>query len=119
MILELGIFIGKLGRKRVCPLYFVGVELPSDIHGVLYVRYDQSGKWQPELVKELVAVGIAVDSKKLATATGNERTVESRSGRRNDDCSQGRPGQISSVNPSTLVTLSQTSSASNFFYFTS
>jgi hypothetical protein len=63
VILELGIFIGKLGRKRVCPLYVEGVELPSDIHGVLYVRYDQRGNWQGELVKEFVAAGIAVDSK--------------------------------------------------------
>lgn len=66
VILELGIFIGKLGRERVCPLYVEEVELPSDIHGVLYVRYDQSGNWRSELRKELVAAGIAVDSPKSA-----------------------------------------------------
>jgi hypothetical protein len=58
VILELGIFIGKLGRKRVCPLYVEGVELPSDIHGVLYVSYDQGGAWRSKLVKELSAAGI-------------------------------------------------------------
>ena len=34
VILELGYFIGKLGRPRVCALYVTGVELPSDLHGV-------------------------------------------------------------------------------------
>lgn len=67
VILELGIFIGKLGRERVCPIYVEGVELPSDIHGVLYVPYDVGGNWKAALVKELVAAGIAVDSKKSST----------------------------------------------------
>jgi len=61
VILELGIFVGKLGRERVCPLYVEGVELPSDIHGVLYVSYDQSGAWRSKLMKELTAAGIKVD----------------------------------------------------------
>ncbi len=61
VILELGIFIGKLGRKRVCPLYVEGVELPSDIHGVLYVSYDHGGAWRSKLMKELSAAGIEVD----------------------------------------------------------
>jgi predicted nucleotide-binding protein len=65
VILELGYFIGKLGRKRVCPLYTEGVELPSDIHGVLYVRYDHSGAWRSQLAKEINAAGIKVDSKEV------------------------------------------------------
>jgi predicted nucleotide-binding protein len=32
VILELGYFIGKLGRAKVCALYKEGVEIPSDIH---------------------------------------------------------------------------------------
>ena len=31
VILELGYFIGKLTRNKVCPLYVPGVELPSDL----------------------------------------------------------------------------------------
>lgn len=77
VILELGIFIGKLGRERVCPIYVEGVELPSDIHGVLYVPYDVGGNWKAALVKELGAAGIAVDSKKSAGVTGNEKTADS------------------------------------------
>jgi predicted nucleotide-binding protein len=42
VILELGYFIGKLGRDRVCCLYKGSVELPSDIHGIIYKKFDNS-----------------------------------------------------------------------------
>jgi Predicted nucleotide-binding protein containing TIR-like domain len=58
VILELGLFIGKLGRERVCPLYVGELELPSDMHGLLYVPYDQEGKWRSGLRKELDAAGM-------------------------------------------------------------
>lgn len=61
VILELGYFIGKLGRQRVCALYVEDVEIPSDINGVLYVKYDSFGGWRSELAKEIKAAGIAVD----------------------------------------------------------
>jgi predicted nucleotide-binding protein len=61
VILELGYFIGKLRRARVCALYKEGVDLPSDIHGVIYVPYDGAGGWCLELAKELKAAGIDVD----------------------------------------------------------
>ncbi len=60
VILELGFFIAKLGRKRVCPIYVEGVELPSDYHGVLYVPYDEGAAWRSKLVTELSAAGIEV-----------------------------------------------------------
>jgi hypothetical protein len=77
VILELGIFIGKLGRKRVCPLYVDGVELPSDIHGVLYVPYDQGGDWRRALAKEIIAAGIEVDTKKLAAQSSTDAAFRS------------------------------------------
>jgi predicted nucleotide-binding protein len=40
--LELGFFMGSLGRERVCCVYKQGVDLPSDIQGVAYVPYSQS-----------------------------------------------------------------------------
>jgi predicted nucleotide-binding protein len=67
VILELGFFIAKLGRKRVCPLYVEGVELPSDYHGLLYVPYDDGGAWRSKLVKELSAAGIEVHSENSST----------------------------------------------------
>lgn len=65
VILELGYFMGKLGRGKVCCLYVEGVEKPSDYDGVLYVPYGDTGKWRDQLAKELTAAGMAVDSEKL------------------------------------------------------
>jgi predicted nucleotide-binding protein len=61
VILEFGYFIGKLGRKRVCTLYSRGVELPSDLSGLLYIEIDTSGYWKFSLAKELMAAGYSVD----------------------------------------------------------
>jgi len=61
VILELGFFIGRLGRSRVCALYVEGVEIPSDIHGVLYVPYDAANGWRLKLAHEIRAAGITVD----------------------------------------------------------
>lgn len=65
VIFELGFFIGKLGRKRVCALYKEGVELPSDYQGVLYVPMDKATAWELELAKEIKAAGLPVDLKKI------------------------------------------------------
>jgi predicted nucleotide-binding protein with TIR-like domain len=67
VILELGYFIGKLGREHVCALHIKGVELPSDFSGVLYVSYDKGGSWRSQLAKEISAAGIDVDLKKALT----------------------------------------------------
>jgi predicted nucleotide-binding protein len=61
VILELGYFIGRLGRAKVCALHKGGVEIPSDIHGVLYVPYDAGNGWRLKLASEIKAAGIAVD----------------------------------------------------------
>jgi len=65
VVLELGYFIGKLGRSKVLPLYSEGVDLPSDIHGLLYVQLDNAGNWKFAIVKELKAAGYSVDANKL------------------------------------------------------
>jgi len=64
VILEWGFFIGKLGRSKVCALYEKGVELPSDLHGLLYLSLDNRG-WQMDLAKELKAAGYKIDLNKL------------------------------------------------------
>ena len=60
VVLELGYFLGKLGRERVCALYTDGVEIPSDYQGVLYVRLDKDGAWKTKLAQEIVQVGINI-----------------------------------------------------------
>lgn len=65
VVLELGYFMGKLGRARVLPLYVAGVELPSDLHGIVYTLLDEQGHWKYRLVKELRVAGYAVDANLL------------------------------------------------------
>lgn len=65
VVLELGYFIGKLGRDRVLPLHSEGVELPSDIHGLLYVPINKADTWKFALVKELKAAGYHVDANSI------------------------------------------------------
>jgi predicted nucleotide-binding protein len=61
VILELGFFLGKLGRKRVCALYQHNVEIPSDYAGVLFVPIDSGGAWRLPLARELKAAGLDID----------------------------------------------------------
>ena len=64
VIFELGYFIGRLGRNRVCALYREGVEMPSDYSGVLYVKIDEAGAWRLALAKEMRESGLTVDMNK-------------------------------------------------------
>lgn len=68
VILELGFFVGTLGRGRVTLLYDEGVELPSDIGGVLYLALDPQGAWKRSLAREMSAAGIAVDAQAVLRA---------------------------------------------------
>lgn len=65
VVLELGYFIAKLGRSNVLPLYSEGVELPSDIHGLLYVPIDKANSWKFALAKELKEAGYNIDANLL------------------------------------------------------
>ena len=67
VIFELGFFIGKLGENRVLMLLQEeeNFEMPSDCSGVLYIPYDNLGRWQSDLIKELRACGYDVDANKL------------------------------------------------------
>lgn len=61
VVLELGYFLGTLGRTHVCALREEGVEIPSDLSGVLYVPFDAAGAWKLRLAKEIKAAGIELD----------------------------------------------------------
>lgn len=64
VILELGFFLGKLGRSRVCALYQEDVEIPSDYNGVLFLPLDRAGAWRLSLARELKAAGLDIDMNK-------------------------------------------------------
>jgi predicted nucleotide-binding protein len=61
VILEIGYFLGKLGKERLRMLVKDDVEVPSDLQGILYERHDANGAWKMKLLKEMLAVGVFVD----------------------------------------------------------
>lgn len=61
VILELGYFMGYLGRDKVCALVKDDLELPSDYVGTIYIKWDTGGSWKLELARELKAAGCEVD----------------------------------------------------------
>lgn len=65
VIVELGYFIGRLGRSRVCALKRGELEIPSDFEGVIYVPFDSFGGWKNAIAKELSAAGFAIDWNKV------------------------------------------------------
>ncbi|WP_442838668.1 TIR domain-containing protein [Acinetobacter baumannii] len=65
VILELGYFMGKIGRERVCALKTDDLEIPSDYFGVVWTNFDSAGAWKFLLAKELKEVGYDIDISKL------------------------------------------------------
>jgi len=58
-VLELGYFIGRLTRARVCALKAGDVELPSDILGIVWTPCRVA--WKIALAKELQGAGYDID----------------------------------------------------------
>jgi predicted nucleotide-binding protein len=63
VIFELGFFIGRLKRERVCALRRGDVELPSDISGMVWLSFD--GRWKRDLANELEKAGYPIEWRKL------------------------------------------------------
>jgi predicted nucleotide-binding protein len=61
VILELGYFLGKLGRTRIAALLKDDVEKPSDYDGVVYISMDKAGAWKLQLARELKTAGLNID----------------------------------------------------------
>jgi predicted nucleotide-binding protein len=61
VVLEFGYFIGLLGRDKVCCLHKGNVELPSDMHGIVYIPFEGSvEEIRPRIMKELKEVGYEI-----------------------------------------------------------
>lgn len=65
VLLELGYFIGRLGRERVCALKSGELEIPSDFAGVVWESMDRNGGWKQSLARELDAAGYNIDWNKV------------------------------------------------------
>lgn len=64
VLLELGYFIGRLGRDKVCALKRGDLEIPSDFAGVVWEKMDAGNGWKLSLARELKAAGHDVDLNK-------------------------------------------------------
>lgn len=65
VILELGYFIGLIGRERVCALLKDTVEFPTDYLNVGYHKFDSVGGWKQNLARELKSAGYNIDWNKV------------------------------------------------------
>jgi predicted nucleotide-binding protein len=65
VVFEFGYFAGKIGRERTAVLYEPGVELPSDLGGLVYIELDPRGAWRQDLAREFRAAGVVVDLNKI------------------------------------------------------
>ncbi len=61
VVFELGFFFGALGRPRVALLYEEGVEIPSDIAGLVRIPLDSAGAWKMLLAREMDAAGHGIE----------------------------------------------------------
>lgn len=66
VIMELGFFVARLGRHRVCSLWEDGVEVPTDYQAVKYVELDLAGTWKRQLADEINAADIPVDISRVS-----------------------------------------------------
>ncbi len=65
VLLELGYFIGLLGRKHVCTLAKGDLEIPTDFAGVVWESLDEGGAWKAALARELKSTGYPIDWNKV------------------------------------------------------
>lgn len=66
VVLEMGMFLSKLGREKVAILHKGNLELPSDIHGLIYIPFEktiQEGK--NKLAASLQKAGFYIDIEHL------------------------------------------------------
>lgn len=65
VVFEHGFFVASLGRGKVSAIYKKGVEIYSDISGILFTEMDEAGYWRLKLGRELQDAGFSVDLNKV------------------------------------------------------
>jgi len=64
VIFELGYFVARLGRDKVCLLKRDELEIPTDFSGVVPIKFDADGGWKSKLASSLEKAGIPGDLRK-------------------------------------------------------
>jgi predicted nucleotide-binding protein len=68
VVLEFGYFVGKLGRDHVCCLHKGDIELPSDMHGIVYIPFEKSvNERRDTIVTELKAAGYDINPRQTSS----------------------------------------------------
>lgn len=62
VILELGYCLAALGRDRIAVLYRDGVELPSDLNGLLYIPFGRIADVRLQLVQAMKHANLPIDA---------------------------------------------------------
>lgn len=65
VVFEHGYLIAKLGRNNVCALVKGDIEIPNDISGIVYIKFDESGAWNFQVAKEIRNSGYNIDMNKI------------------------------------------------------
>ena len=58
VMFEHGYLCAELGRDKVAVLYNEGVEIPSDLGGLRFIKFDAFGEWMIELTQRLESSGV-------------------------------------------------------------
>lgn len=67
VVLEMGMFLAKLGREKVAILYKGSLELPSDINGLIYIPFQESVQQaKNKLAASLQKAGFYIDIEHLS-----------------------------------------------------
>lgn len=67
VVLEMGMFLSKLGRERVAILHKGNLELPSDINGLIYIPFNNSvQEAKNKLAASLQKAGFFIDIEHLS-----------------------------------------------------
>lgn len=61
VLLELGYFWGRLNMNNVRILKKGKVNIPSDLHGFLYINFDKENEWKIKLVREMKYAGLPLN----------------------------------------------------------
>lgn len=62
VVFEFGTFVGLLDRSRVCCLHAGDLEIPSDLQGLVYIKFNDSiNEVRSDIVRELRAVGYEIE----------------------------------------------------------
>jgi predicted nucleotide-binding protein len=70
VVLEMGMVLGALRRPNVAILQKGVMEVPSDVHGIIYIPFNNHVKEAvPKLVERLNQAGFNLDAKSIARAT--------------------------------------------------